>query len=352
MHLREIAALVGGEIVGSADAEILRVEKIEEARSGAITFLANRKYKQFLGTTGASAILVGRTTPAEELRGHTGRLSFVLVDDPYRSFLRLVDVFHPAATTTLKGIHPTAIVAPGATVHPDAVLGAYVIVGERAAIGARAVILHHCVIAEDVTVGDDTLLYPSVVVREGTKIGLRVIIHSGTVIGSDGFGFAPTPSGAYEKIPQRGTVVVGDDVEIGANCTIDRATLGETRIERGVKMDNLIMIAHNVTIGEDTVIAGQAGVSGSTKIGKQCMIGGQAGFAGHITIADRTGAGAQSGYAKSITEPGTNWFGSPAKEVSRAFRIEAALKQLPELLTEVQQLKLRIAELEQQLHGK
>lgn len=350
MHLREIARLVGGAIVGSDETEIAGVAKIEEAAAGEITFLANPRYKQFVATTAASAILLARSTPAEELAARPPALAVVLVDDPYRAFLKLIDYFHPPVVLP-TGIHPTAIVAPGASVHPDAALGAYVIVGERCTVGASAVLLDHTVLAADVSIGAGSLLYPCVVVREGCAIGERVIIHSGTVIGSDGFGFAPTPDGSYEKIPQRGTVFIGDDVEIGANCTVDRATLGQTRIERGVKIDNLVQIAHNVVIGESTVIAGQAGVSGSTKIGKHCMIGGQVGFAGHLTIADRTSAAAKSGFHRSIKEPGQSWFGAPAKEAARAFRVEGAIRQLPELLIEIRELQSKIAELEKQLHS-
>jgi UDP-3-O-[3-hydroxymyristoyl] glucosamine N-acyltransferase len=223
------------------------------------------------------------------------------------------------------------------------------VVAARAQIGAGAAIGHHSVIGEGVSIGAGTLLHAAVVVREGCAIGQRCIIHSGTVIGSDGFGFAPTPDGSYEKIPQRGIVSIGDDVEIGANCTIDRATIGATRIERGVKIDNLVQIGHNVQIGEHTVIAGQAGISGSTKIGKHCMIAGQVGFAGHLTIADRTSAGAKSGFSKSIPTPGQSWFGYPAKESGRAFRIEATIRQLPELLVEIRTLQERVRELEAHL---
>jgi UDP-3-O-[3-hydroxymyristoyl] glucosamine N-acyltransferase len=352
MQLREIAALVDGDIIGNADVDIVRVAKIEEASSGEITFLANERYRHFVETTGASAILVARAAASEpDLRARAGRLAFVRVADPYRAFLRLVDHFTPAPAPLARGIHPTAVIAPSAVIHPDAAIGAYVVVGERATVGRAAALHPHTVLGEGVAIGAETLVYPSVTIREGCTVGERVIIHSGTVIGSDGFGFAPTPDGAFEKIPQRGIVTIADDVEIGANCTIDRATLGATRIERGVKIDNLVQIAHNVVIGEHTVIAGQAGISGSTKIGAHCMIAGQAGFAGHLTIADRTSAGAKSGFSKSIPEPGQSWFGYPAKEAARAFRIEGAIRQLPELLAEVRALQARIRELEQQLQS-
>jgi UDP-3-O-[3-hydroxymyristoyl] glucosamine N-acyltransferase len=200
-----------------------------------------------------------------------------------------------------------------------------------------------------VEVGSKSLLYPNVTVREECKIGSRVIIHSGTVIGSDGFGFSPKPDGSYEKIPQLGTVVIEDDVEIGANCTVDRATMGETRIKRGAKLDNLIQVAHNVVIGENTVIAAQAGISGSTKIGKGNMIGGQVGITGHLRIADNTKLGAQSGVHHSIHQPGKAYFGYPAYPQRQAFRIQGAVTQLPDVLNTVRELKRAVERLEKEI---
>lgn len=348
MRLTEIARLLEGEISGD-DVEIHRVAKIEEAGPGDITFLANLKYKKHLKTTLASAVLISKDQHFEEFEQRNIPISVVRVSDPYRSFLRLIDHFHPPLQPLPRGIHNTAIISSSARVSHDVSIGAHVVIGDRTMIGANTTIYPCTVIAEDVEIGAGSILYANVTVREQCKIGNRVIIHSGTVVGSDGFGFAPKEDGSYEKIPQRGIVVIEDDVEIGANCTIDRATLGETLIRRGAKLDNLIQIAHNVVIGEHTVIAAQAGISGSTKIGKHCALGGQVGLTGHITIADKTNIGAQSGVPKSITESGKTYFGYPAREIHETWRIEGALRQLPQLLYEFRNLQKRLEELEQSI---
>ena len=231
-------------------------------------------------------------------------------------------------------------------------IGAYAVIGENAVIGSNTKIGEGCVIGMQAQIGADCMLYPNVVVYHQCILGNRVILHSGAVIGSDGFGFAPKPDGTYEKIPQLGIVVIEDDVEIGANTTIDRAVMGDTHIHRGVKIDNLVQIAHNVVIGENTVIAAQTGISGSTKIGKQCMIGGQVGLAGHIEIADHTVIMAQSGIHDNIKEPGKSYFGYPADEASKAQRAYIALKMLPDMLREFTALKKKVAEIEQKLLGK
>ncbi len=303
MNLHDIALLLEGELVGNGETEIADVMKIEEAVEGTVTFLANPRYQKFLDTTRASAVIVPKSVDTTALQRSTP-LSFIRVTDPYFSFLRLLVHFHPQASSLPPGIHSTAIIASSATIGKNVAIGAYVVIGEKCMIGDETIILHGTVIGNDVAIGTQTLLYANVSVREGCRIGNRVIIHSGTVVGSDGFGFAPRPDGTYEKIPQMGIVVIEDDVEIGANCTLDRATMGETRVKRGAKLDNLIQVAHNVVIGENTVMAAQSGISGSTKIGKNVMIGGQVGFTGHLDIADRSFVGAQSGIAKSIPEPG------------------------------------------------
>jgi UDP-3-O-[3-hydroxymyristoyl] glucosamine N-acyltransferase len=347
MKLSEIAKLVGGDLAGNPDVEIERVAKIEEAGAGDISFLANPKYRKYLNTTSASAILIGQNEPA--VGGRTTPLHLIRVRDPYRSFLTLIDLFHPSPSSVPSGIHPSAVVAASATISSGVAIGAHVVIGERCVIGDRVIIHPGVVLAEGVEIDSDTILYANVTVREFCRIGKRVIVQPGTVIGSDGFGFAPTPDGTYAKIPQRGIVVVEDDVEIGANCSIDRATIGETRICRGAKLDNLIQVAHNVVVGEHSVIAAQTGISGSTKIGDHAIIAGQVGLVGHITIAPHTTLAAQSGIAKSITQPGKTYFGYPAKEHHRALRIEGVIRQLPELLLELQQLQQRVRELEQRL---
>jgi UDP-3-O-[3-hydroxymyristoyl] glucosamine N-acyltransferase len=346
MKLREIASIVGGTLAGGDETEILRIAKIEEAGSGDITFLANLKYKKHLSTTGASAVLIASDAHFEELDRRSDPIFCVRVADPYSAFLRLIGVFHPPVVPPEPGIHPTAVIGTGTTIAPGVYVGPHACVGNGCTVGAGTFLFPGTVLGDQVTVGERSVLYANVTVREQCRIGNRVIIHSGAVIGSDGFGFAPQPDGSYEKIPQRGIVVVEDDVEIGANSTIDRATLGETRIGRGVKLDNLIQIAHNVTIGEHTVIAAQTGISGSTAIGRNCAIAGQVGTVGHIKIADRTTIGAQSGIHKGITESGKTWFGYPARELHEQLRIEAAIRQLPELLRTIRELQKRIGELE------
>jgi UDP-3-O-[3-hydroxymyristoyl] glucosamine N-acyltransferase len=346
--LSEIVKLVGGVHEGN-DIEISGVAKIEEAGSGDITFLSNLKYKKHLASTKASAILLSLDIEFPELQKRLTPIAIVRVKDPYISFLHLIDIFHPPAAKPPKGIHPSAIIAKSANIGMDVSIGAHVVIGEKCFIGTGTTIHPNSTICDDVKIGNDCIIYSNVSIREQCITGNRVIIHSGTVVGSDGFGFAPKPDGSYEKIPQRGTVLIEDDVEIGANCTIDRATLGKTIIRRGTKLDNLIHIAHNVIIGEHTVIAAQTGISGSSSIGNQCQIGGQVGLTGHISIADKTTIGAQSGVPKSITEPGKIYFGYPAREIHETWRIEGALRQLPQLLYDFRDLLKRIEDLENQI---
>jgi UDP-3-O-[3-hydroxymyristoyl] glucosamine N-acyltransferase len=348
MTVRDIASVLGAAVEGDSAAVIGRVAKIEEAGPGDISFLANPKYQKYLGTTLASAVIVGRTAQAPERAGPS-RPVLLHVDDPYTSFLKVLLLFHPPEDPLPPGVHPTAVVDATVRLGVDVRIGAHVVVGERSAIGDGAVILHGSVIGRDVTIGARTLLYANVTVREGCRIGERVIIHPGTVIGSDGFGFAPRKDGSYEKIPQLGIVVIGDDVEIGANCAVDRATMGETRIDRGAKLDNLIQVAHNVAIGEDTVIAAQAGISGSTKIGRRNMIGGQVGFSGHLTIADDSKWGAQSGVHRSVTDPGGTYMGTPAVPFRLASRIMGGLPQLPEALAAIRELKSEVEALRREI---
>jgi UDP-3-O-[3-hydroxymyristoyl] glucosamine N-acyltransferase len=351
MKLSEITRLIGGHFAGGADIEISGVAKIEEAEPGDITFLSNPKYRKHLATTAASAVIIARGSSfPEELNRRTAPIALVPADDPYSAFLQVVDHFHPAPAPPPRGVHPSAVIAPSAILGPEVAVGPHVVIGERTTVGRGTIVGSGTSIGDDVRIGGDCLLYANVTVREQCTLGDRVIVHPGAVIGSDGFGFAPRADGTYEKIAQRGTVVIGDDVEIGANTAIDRATIGETRIGSGVKLDNLIHIAHNVTVGDHTVMAAQTGVSGSTKVGSFCAFGGQVGLSGHIQIADRTRIGAQSGVHKSVDETGKTYFGYPARELHETLRIEGALVELPELLREVRRLKERIDELEQLLH--
>lgn len=338
MRLSDLAAKVRGSVDGDPSAEIRGVARIEDAREGDITFLANPKYRKHLESTRATAVLV----PASALPGGPptpGRASLVAVADPYAAFMAIAGIFHPAPPPPPPGIDPRAHVSPGAVVGRGASVGAGAVIGDGCIVGDRTIIAPGAVLGAGVSVGEDSHLMENVVVRDRCRLGNRVIVHPGAVIGSDGFGFAPKPDGTYEKIPQRGIVVLEDDVDVGANTTIDRATFGETRVCRGAKLDNLIQVGHNVVIGEDTVIVAQAGIAGSTRIGRHCVIAGQVGIIGHLTIADNVTIAAQSGVSKSITQPGSTWFGSPAKEHRRALRVEGALRQLPELVEEVRELR-------------
>jgi UDP-3-O-[3-hydroxymyristoyl] glucosamine N-acyltransferase len=355
VKLLQIAQLLHAEIDvpeharGDEQTEIRRVAKIEDAGDGDITFLANPKYAKHLPSTQATAVIVGRAVTFPRDTPPAPRPVLLHVDDPYVSFLKLLLVYNPQQPPVPAGIHPMAVIHPSALIGADVRIGAWAVIGEGCTVGEGSMIGHGAVLGDRVSVGARTLLSHSVTVCEGCRIGDRVIIQPGAVIGSDGFGFAPKADGTFEKIPQLGIVVIEDDVEIGANCTIDRATLGETRVRRGAKLDNLIQIAHNVVVGQDTVIAAQTGVAGSTKIGAGCMIGGQVGFVGHIEIADRTKIGAQSGIHKSITKPGETYFGYPAVPYREAFRMYGALPQLSELVATVRELKQKIALLEEEV---
>ena len=351
MTIREIARLIGAAVEGDGDREIFRVAKIDVAGDGDMTFLANPKYARFLAGTQAAAVIVGRKTAVEGRPDGAPPLSLLRVDDPYVAFVRVLALFHPPLPPVSEGIHPTAVVAPTAVLGLDVRLGPCAVIGERCRIGDRTMIAPHAVIAADAVVGPDCLIYQNVTVRESCRIGARCILQPGAVIGSDGFGFAPRADGTFEKIPQMGIVVLEDDVEIGANTTVDRATMGETRIKKGVKLDNLIQVAHNVVIGENTVMAAQSGISGSTRLGKNVMVGGQVGFTGHIEIADGVKIGAQSGVHRALTAPGGTFLGTPAFPQREALRIYGSFPQLPDVLATVRDLQKRLTDLEARLHN-
>lgn len=337
MKLSDIAKFLNAELIGDGDVEIKRVAELQNAVKGDIGFISDSKYEKFFDTTQASAVIVGKN-----FNKRRDDISLLLVDEPYFAFVKVLKLLNPPVELLPVGIHPTAVVAQSAVLGKNVRIGANAVIGERVKIGDNTVIMPGVVVGDDVEIGSDVLIYPNVTIYHKCKIGNRVIIHSGTVIGSDGFGFAPRPDGTYEKIPQVGIVVIEDDVEIGSNCSIDRATLGETVIKRGAKLDNLIQVAHNVVIGENTVIAAQTGIAGGTKIGKNCVIAGQVGIVGHIEIADRTTIAAQSGVSKSITQPGKVYFGYPAREHYTSLRIEGAMRQLPELVKEFWELKSKV----------
>ena len=338
--LEKLAQSVNGQVVGDKSVVITGAAKIDSAGPGEITFLANPKYKSYLKKTKASAVIVDKSV-TEELP-----IPVLQVDDVYYSFLQIFLIYNPPKEIQEPGCHSSAIVDPTTDLGKGVSIGSNVHIGKNCKIGNNTKILPGCVIMDDVKIGANCLLYPLVSIRENCRVGNNVIIHNGSVIGSDGFGFAPH-QGKFHKIPQIGVVIVEDDVEIGANCTIDRATMGETIIRRGTKLDNLIQIAHNVEIGESTVIAAQTGIAGSTKIGHHVMMGGQIGIIGHIEIGNYVQIAAQSGVRKSV-EDKEILLGSPARPIMRVKRIEAVLNQLPELLKRIKQLENDLEELKKQ----
>lgn len=327
------------ELIGPGDTEITGPAKIEEAVAGQVSFIANEKYYRFLDEAHASLLIVHSDAPVGE--SSRGR-SFLKVRDPYTAFVFILEKFAVRRRIAAPGIAPSACVDPSAKLGGNVSVGEHCIIGARCVVGDDTVIGPNTVLMHDVTVGSGCTLYPQVTCYDGTLIGDRVVIHSGTVIGADGFGFAPQPDGTYIKIPQMGTVEIEDDVEIGANTTIDRATMGKTLICRGAKIDNLVQIAHNCQIGSDTVIASQAGISGSVKVGRQCLIGGQAGFAGHLEIADRTSVAAKAGISKSVTQPGLAIRGVPAQPMRDQLRQEALVRGLGAMKEKLDELEAQV----------
>lgn len=338
LDLTEIARLVGGEVAGGANPRITGVAGIREARAGDLTFLANRRYAPDLASTQASAVLVGRTEVVSR--------PAVRVDNPALAFMKVLRYFSEAVKLTYpRTVHPTAVVGDSVVLGVDVSIGAHVVLEGDVVIGDRTVVLPGTVIMRHSRLGADCTIYPNVVIREYTEIGDRVIVHGGVVIGSDGFGFL-TEGTTHLKVPQIGRVVIEDDVEIGANSCIDRATTGVTRIGRGTKIDNLVQVAHNVEVGSDSLLCAQVGVSGSTRIGSRVKLAGQAGLVGHIQIGDGAVVGAQGGVTKSVPPDGCV-SGYPARPHHIAVRQQAALGRLPELLDTIRALEARVAELEQ-----
>jgi UDP-3-O-[3-hydroxymyristoyl] glucosamine N-acyltransferase len=345
--VKHIAAMLEGDVVGDDSIQISGVAKIEEAKAGMLSFIANPKYEKYIETTTASAVLVSRNF--DHTKYSKLPPAVIKLDDPYSSFVVAIGNFIQRKKDIEPGIHPTAVIHPSATIGVNCSIGAYTVIGERVEIGDSVKIFPHVVIGNDVKVGENCLFYPQVTIREECIIGNRVIIQSGAVIGGDGFGFAPKRDKTYQKIPQLGIVVLEDDVEIQSNVCIDRATLGETRIHRGTKIDNLVQIAHNVSVGEDTVIAAQAGIAGSTKIGNRNMIAGNVAITGHIFTADEVKIGGHSGVSKNLDVPGETYIGYPAKEARKWRRIEGATRQLLDLLVEVREMQKKIQNLEDEL---
>ena len=335
-----IAGFLKGEIEGNPDIKVNTVAKIEEGQTGALSFLANPKYEHYLYTTRSSVVLVNRSfEPSAKVEA-----TLIRVENAYEAFaslLRLVDQARPRK----KGIHATAIIENTAKVGSDVYIGPYSYIGENCIIGNNCSVYPHVYIGDNTTLGENCIINPGVKIYHDCIIGEGCIIHAGTVIGGDGFGFAPQSEDEYMKIPQLGNVIIEDHVEIGANVTIDRATMGSTIIRKGVKLDNLIMIGHNVEVGENTVMAAQTGIAGSTKIGKNCMFGGQVGIAGHIKIANGTKIGAQGGILGGVKEENTIILGSPAINYKQYFKSSVIFKNLPELKTKIDKLEREVESL-------
>ena len=335
-----IAGFLNGEIEGNPDIKVNTIAKIEEGHSGALSFLANPKYEHYIYETKSSVVLVNKSfVPTANIDA-----TLIRVENSYEAFaslLRLVDQARPRK----KGIHPTAIIEASAKVGSDVFIGPYAYIGENCVVGDGCSIYPQVYIGDNTKIGNNCTINPGVKIYHDCLLGEGCIIHAGTVIGSDGFGFAPQSDSEFMKIPQLGNVVLEDHVEIGANVTIDRATIGSTIIRKGVKLDNLIQIGHNVEIGENSVMAAQTGISGSTKVGKNCMFGGQVGLAGHIKIANGTKIGAQGGILGNIKEENTAIIGSPAIEVRQFFKSSVIFKKLPDMMLKIDSLEKEIESL-------
>ena len=335
---RQIAEIISGKIEGNAEITVSSFGKLEEATEGQLSFYANPKYEDFLYSTKASVIIINDGLQLEQPINAT----LIRVADAYSSFAALLTEYSKLVKANLKGIQEPVSISPTARVGEDVYIGPFSYLGENVVIGNNVKIYPQVFIGNNVTINDGSILYPGVKIHHDCIIGKNVAIHAGTVIGGDGFGFAPQADGSFKKVPQIGNVIIEDNVEIGANATIDRATIGSTIIKSGAKLDNLIQIAHNVEIGKNTVIAAQSGISGSTKLGQNVMIGGQVGIVGHIKIADGSKINAQSGVSKSIKTPNTAVTGSPAFDYNHALRSQILSRNLPEIEKRIKELEEKI----------
>ena len=341
---QQIADFLGGAIQGDPSIKVSDFSKIEEGKPGTLSFLSNPKYSQYIYDSRASIILVNRDfQPEREVQS-----TLIRVDDAYESLAKLLSMVDQAKTKK-TGVSSLAYIASSAVIGEYAYIAPFVYIGENVTVGNNVSLYAHCCLEDGAKLGDNVTLYSGVKVYYNCVIGNNCTLHSGSVIGSDGFGFAPTADGSYKKIPQMGNAVLEDNVEIGANSVVDRATLGSTIIHQGVKIDNLVQIAHNVEVGMNTVIAAQTGISGSTKLGKQCILAGQVGLAGHLHIADGTIFGAQSGVPNSVKIPNQTLQGTPIMPIMTFHRASVVYKNLPELQKTVHALQKQIQELENRI---
>lgn len=344
--ISQITAMLGGQLKGDGSEKVNMLAKIQNAKKGQIAFLSNPKYEQYIYTTEASAVIVNKDfIPRKDVKS-----SLILVDDPYVSFTLLLEEYHKMLNFQKTGVEEPSYAGQNCTFGDNLYRGAFSYIGNNVKLGNNVKIHPHAYVGDNVVIGHNTIIHAGVKLYADTRIGSNCVIHSGTVIGSDGFGFAPQEDGTYKTIPQLGNVVIEDNVAIGANTVIDCATfLGDaTVIRQGVKLDNLIQIAHNVEIGKNTVIAAQTGVSGSTKVGENCMLAGQVGIAGHLVIANNTSLGAQAGVSKSVTKEGQRLLGYPVLDVKEYFRSYAVFKKLPDMIYRLKELENKIQALMKQ----
>jgi len=331
----QIAQIINGKVEGDEAVAVSSFGKIEEAQSGQLSFLSNPKYEDYIYTTNASIVIINQDYALKTTVGAT----LIRVADAYTAFATLLDAYQQIQKQQLTGIEQPSFVAATATLGEQVYIGAFAYIGDKVVVGKGSKIYPGAYIGNQVSIGENTTIHPGVKIYHECVIGNNVTIHAGTVVGGDGFGFAPLADGTLKKVPQIGNVIIEDDVEIGSNSTIDRATIGSTIMRKGAKIDNLVQIAHNVEVGNNTVIAAQTGVSGSTKIGKNVMIGGQAGIVGHIVIADGSKINAQSGVSKSMKTPNTAVTGSPAYDYTAALRSQAAARNLPQMEKRIKNLE-------------
>ncbi|MBC5834181.1 UDP-3-O-(3-hydroxymyristoyl)glucosamine N-acyltransferase [Flavobacterium sp. F372] len=329
----QIAGILEGEVIGNPNAEVYKLSKIEEGIEGSLTFLANPKYVNYIYTTAATIVIVNKTFEAEQ----EVKATLIKVDDAYQAFSKLLEYYNQVKLMK-SGIEQPSMISEGVQYGTDLYLGSFCYLGQNVKIGNNVKIYPNSFIGDNVVIGDNCVFFAGVRIYSETEIGNNVTIHSGTIIGSDGFGFAPQEDGTYIKVPQIGNVIIEDNVEVGSCSTVDRATLGSTIIRKGAKLDNQIQVAHNVEIGENTVIAAQTGIAGSTKIGKNCMIGGQVGIAGHLVIGDNIKIQAQSGIGKSLKD-GEVVQGSPAFNYGDFAKSFVHFKNLPKIIKDLEELK-------------
>ena len=323
---QQIALLLGGKLIGDPNSKVSDVAPIESANEGKLSFLTDEKYLPYLSTTKASVVLVTESLLSDEIKNQQSNTTLIAVDNARGAMAQLLQMVAKAMNPPRQGIEQPSFISDGVTIPEDAYIGAFAYIGKNVRLGKGVQIYPHCYIGDNVRIGDNTILYSGVKVYYNCIVGNECILHSGVVIGADGFGFEPDANGVNQKIPQIGNVIIEDDVEIGANTTVDRAMMGSTRVHKNAKIDNLVMIAHNVQVGESTFMCGQSGIAGSSSVGSHCILTGQVGVAGHISICDNVILGAQTGVTGSIKKPGT-YMGSPAIDASVWRRASVRFKQ-------------------------